>query len=462
MAMTEEARAERIAAAVESHDPASEDRIRLPWRGDTRVFPVVQVELDALVLNPYSHRIRAQLESDPNRELIAADPWSDDAQVAIAEILRSVGENFDDLRTNLAEEGQLQPGVATPVGLLINANRRAVALRDNGERYIRVAVLPSDTTTEEISDLEVRLQMQRDFREDYTFTNRLLFVDELISQHNRPVDDVARALNLAASSDERALAAGRAQVEQDTRVLDMIRRIQARSEGRIPLTAFDEQEIALEELETRTRELASEDSDAAERLFETRLLGVLSGVPYRDLRRFDEEAAGDYVVPVLSDDSQFADVLPALEVDHGATGVEEPEGLDVLEDGDDEPRDEELSAQRRVSALVDLIARSYGQDEIELPTTNGPRRELRDGVLDDLKAALRAAAADIASANRHENRLLRPINRVQESADKLRAATDAYQRVKDESGLDREALAQALVRVRERLESLSAELGETP
>ena len=42
---------------------------------------------------------------------------------------------------------------------------------------------------------------------------------------------------------------GRSQVEQDTRVLVLIRDIQRRSNGAIPLTDFDEQEIALEELE---------------------------------------------------------------------------------------------------------------------------------------------------------------------------------------------------------------------
>src|SRR4029077_2948263 len=234
------------------------------WRDEFRVFPVVNLDIDAVVLNPNSHRIQAQLESHPDREAVRRDPFSEEAQAIIATIIKTQIEGFEDLRTNLAEDQQLQPGVITRVGLLVNANRRAVALRENAARYIRVAVLP-DATADEVSDLELALQMQRDFREDYSFTNRLLFVDDLITKQGRPVDDVARALNVAASSDERAMVKGRAQVEQDTRVLVLIRDMQRRSDGRIPLTDFDEQEIALEELERPYRDTAQDDPDAAHR-----------------------------------------------------------------------------------------------------------------------------------------------------------------------------------------------------
>jgi hypothetical protein len=462
--MTEEARAQRIAAAVKDHDPKVEETLRIQWREEFRVFPVVSLDIDAVVLNPNSHRIQAQLESHLDRETVRRDPFSEDAQAVIATIIRTQIEGFEDLRTNLAEDQQLHPGVITRVGLLVNANRRAVALRDNSARYIRVAVLP-DATADEVSDLELALQMQRDFREDYSFTNRLLFVDDLITKQGRPVDDVARALNVAASSDERAMVKGRAQVEQDTRVLVLIRDIQLRSNGRIPLTDFDEQEIALEELERAYRDTAQEDPNAAHRLRETRILGILASVPYRDLRRFDGDVLEDYVIPVLEDEDLFTDVLPALRPTESADREAGLGGLDILEEDDPDDASAEgdtedgpISSSEQISALVDLLARSHGDDDVQLPTAEGDRTEARDTVLENMNAALRRAASDIESDHRHENRLLRPYNRAIEAERKLKASADALARVADTRDFDPEPLRGAIDAVQQRLNSLSTDL----
>jgi hypothetical protein len=99
------------------------------------MFPVVSVELDIALLNHRSHRIRAQLESNKNaREAINSDPFSDEAQDAIASILRETG-GFDDLKTNLGEEGQQQPGVVTRAGGLL-AWTTAKTNQPVGRRYI--------------------------------------------------------------------------------------------------------------------------------------------------------------------------------------------------------------------------------------------------------------------------------------------------------------------------------------
>lgn len=468
MTITEEARRERIEAAVNAHDPATEESVRIHWRGEDRIFPVVSLGLDSVVLNPNSHRIQAQLESLDTDGLVRDDPFSDEAQELIASILREEVEGFEDLRNNLAEDRQKSPGVITRVGLLVNANRRTVALRDNGQRYIRVAVLP-DATADEVSDLELALQMQRDFREDYSFTNRLLFVDDLLTKQGREIDDVTRALNVAASSDERAMVRGRAKVEQDTRVLILIRDIQGRSGDRIPLTEFDEQEIALEELERSYRETAQDDPEAAERLRETRVLGILAEVPYRDLRRFDGEVLDEYVLPQLEDDELFAEVLPALRQRAADEDLADPGGLDVLEEsaeeeGQEEHTDDEdapLSGSAQVSALVDLFATTHGETEIELPTENGERKELRETVVSGMNAALRSAASDIESDRREENRLLRPYNRVIEADRKLKAASEALARVLGEPELDPEPIRRALESVQGRVDDLKQDLDQS-
>src|SRR4029077_7374461 len=214
--------------------------------------------------------------------------------------------------------------------------------------------------------------------------------------------------------DERAMVKGRAQVEQDTRVLVLIRDIQRRSDGRIPLTDFDEQEIALEELERAYRDTAQDDPDAAHRLRATRILGILANVPYRALRRFHGGVLEDYVIPVLEDEDLFADVLPARRPAESTEDNISPDGLDILEgdtaDSSAESDTEEgaVSSTDQISALVTLLAGSHGDDNVRLPTPTGDRTEVRKTVVDSMHAALRSAASDIDSDHRHENRLVRP------------------------------------------------------
>src|SRR5262245_4169188 len=112
--LTEQVREERIKTALKSieGDPNLE-RIPLPWRSQRgQTFTVVDLPLDCVVLNPGSHRIRAQLASHPQRELVERDPFSQEAQEILADLLRKT-EGFEDLKANLADVGQNEAGVVT-------------------------------------------------------------------------------------------------------------------------------------------------------------------------------------------------------------------------------------------------------------------------------------------------------------------------------------------------------------
>jgi hypothetical protein len=149
--MSEESRRELIQRKLEAAERDRPEYTRLTWKGEQRQFPVLRLPLKAVVLNPNSHRIQSQLMSHPEGETVRDEPFTNASQELIAEILRETDE-FDDLRENLDERGQIDPGVITRNGVLINANRRAVALQDLGEQYINVAVLPEGASPEEISE----------------------------------------------------------------------------------------------------------------------------------------------------------------------------------------------------------------------------------------------------------------------------------------------------------------------
>src|SRR5690242_7734551 len=118
MTVTEAVRKEQIKRALEAHEPTRDATIQISWRNQPRNFPLVRVGLDYVLLNPHSHRIRAQLESDAEAQLIRDEPFSDDAQRAIARIIQET-EGYDRLKTNLGEEGQRDYGIATSAGVLV-------------------------------------------------------------------------------------------------------------------------------------------------------------------------------------------------------------------------------------------------------------------------------------------------------------------------------------------------------
>jgi hypothetical protein len=123
--ISEEARKTRIEEAL-SALPRDGERIPVPWQDTMKTFPVIKVSLDSVLLNPWSHRIRAQLESHPQRQLVLESPFSEEAQDVIAAVLHRT-EGYERLKTNLAEEDQREAGVVTRAGLLVNGNTRAAA-----------------------------------------------------------------------------------------------------------------------------------------------------------------------------------------------------------------------------------------------------------------------------------------------------------------------------------------------
>src|ERR1700679_2588434 len=112
---------ERALAAANARPDA--ERIRVAWKSGDIAATVVELPVGDVVLNPNSHRIRAQLESSADRELVLHDPFNPLAQTAIEGLLRDAAE-FDGLKASLKDVGQAEPGVVTATGLLVNSNTR--------------------------------------------------------------------------------------------------------------------------------------------------------------------------------------------------------------------------------------------------------------------------------------------------------------------------------------------------
>jgi hypothetical protein len=422
---------ERALAAANARPDA--ERIRVAWKSSDVAATVVELPVSDVVLNPNSHRIRAQLESSADRELVLHDPFSPLAQTAIEGLLRDAAE-FDGLKASLKDVGQAEPGVVTATGLLVNANTRCVALRDIQARYIRVAVLPSDATQEEIDRLELRLQMKRDFRSDYTFTNELLFIEDLIKKYSYQPEQIALEMGWATKGDQGSLRRAAEQVRQYLRVLALVRDVQSMGDGKLKILKFDVARQALMELDTEYEQLKQSDSTAARELRDARLMALLAGAGYRELREIDAEFVGTYLVPAMEDRPTLRPHVDVL-TRHG----DEPErsplpGLDVLEDTDasQSPR-----TGRTAAPILELLIESVDEQTVVIRSSDGRSHSVgRDLFCGELRTAVEGAAEDVRLARATGDQLNRPLDLVRKATKQVRAAIEAYTSVQEHPDFD--------------------------
>ena len=395
--LTQEARAELVASALKAA-PSDAERRPLPWRGSELHAPVVRLRAQDVLLNPFSHRIQAQLLSlpDAERALINTDPFSQQAQDSIADIIRAT-KGYSVVKANIARDRQQEPGLITHLGVLVNANTRTVALRelfselDAGERqafeYVKVQVLPSDAQQAEIATLELNFQMRVNTQQDYTFTNQLLFIRDLLDSGLPPEViglEMDRSLDTGKPKDRERAAKG---IELEDRMRQTIHELIEASGGALRWESFDnERQNILEIVQATERIEQRRGADVAIRVRQAKLAGVLAGLDYRKVRNITENYLDNYIVPALEDEDILRKSAQALA--HGSTvptsdldGLDALMGLDALDGLDSDPNAESTSTGADIvtlGPLFDLLVKAgKGDDDFEpagsvkVPTEDG-------------------------------------------------------------------------------------------
>lgn len=423
MPASQQARTDRIAAALAAN-PTETDRVT--FRGKTELLPVIRLELADTVLNHRSHRIRAQLEGHPSAETIKQNPEDDAAQDAIRDLLRST-PGFQPLMQDVGARGQAQPGVITVSGLLINANTRAVALGDLGQKHIDVAVLPADATIPELYALEADLQVAADFRQDYTFTNELLFVYDLITEQNRSETDVALQMRWGTPGKQASINKGVEQVRRYTRYLAFIREIQALSGGQVPLVDFDNAAQTLQEFDTRYEAQRVKDPDGAADMKSAQILALLADLGYQSSREIKPGWVDKHLEEALVDNELLKEVLEATAEGDTSSDGDAPEGLEILDGLEDDAGQPTASpARRTVATLVDRLGKSAQAKEVTLPTADGEKTLSRQNVLDAVQDAMKAAAESAKEAATQGDAVKAGANHCRDAAKRLNKASDAW------------------------------------
>ncbi len=427
------ARIQGLLSDLHKMPPEKHETVQMPWTGGDPLLDVIRIGVDEVLLNPQSHRIRAQLQDDPEWQQLAKDPYAEAAQRLIERHVREArtAEEFSALRESLITEGQSNPGVMTHKGLLINANTRVVALRtveDPAKRYIRVAVLPPTAQADELALLELRLQMQKELKVEYTTTNELLFIEELSVKRGLSAAQIARELRIKSDS----IRKGENEVLLRLKLLDLIRVMQRTPTKPLPLTFFDR--IKLEQLREVHRvhtTLVERDPTRARRHLESFLLSIAVGVKaVHEIRHVDADFMADYMLPQLEEDETLGTVADALVAgDDGKVPAKRPPGVDALAGSD---ADEQGDAEVDTVHLLDIV--TSRDRRVEVPGTSIVLD--RDDLKEALNSAVKAGIKYKRNVQRDEDQLAAPTNAVKQATQQIARAKEALFTVQDDPDFD--------------------------
>lgn len=231
------------------------------WPRPQKELRVVEVEVDWVRFSTLNHRTKAeQLRTIHNlkqRDLFTADPLGKEAQQAQYKILLQQA-GFEDLKSDLRERHQQENAVISAEGVLINGNRRAAVLRSLYHddhvlqaRYVRCLVLPEDATADELVDLEAELQIAKDFKQEYSWVNEAMLIEELYEREGRNFAHVARKMH----RDENGVKALYEKLQQ-------LHQLVALSKGAKLHIDFTENESAFDELAKHIKNKPKPEQDS--------------------------------------------------------------------------------------------------------------------------------------------------------------------------------------------------------
>lgn len=300
--MTQEYRVEAIAKALATYKQDGLTRTEtIEYRGVSRDLEVVTINPEVPLLNPDNSRLRAQRLEHPQYSLIATDPTSPESQNILASLLSST-EKFQDLKRQLDDFKQQEPGIISRSGLLVNGNTRLTAIRQLGFQGFDVAVLPEDATSDDFFDIEMSLQLRKLVHQDYTFTNELLLVDSHLARTQNEQSTI-KAMQWKREGQKRLrLYQG---------YLGLIQEIRAMN-PRLKYESFDKRAEFIKNLYDEYSKISEHSPGEAEKLKMTRILGLFLGLNKDEIRETDEYFLDESIIADIEGDALEQVFLPYM------------------------------------------------------------------------------------------------------------------------------------------------------
>lgn len=168
----------------EDHKTGAHETVEVA--GELKTLEVWRFPIRLLTYNIRNGRFASELiakERELKRKLDATDP-ADAREIRTLLLDQNPGET-EALEAHIGKYGQLDPGVITFDGAVINANRRMAIISKLHEKtgeskfeYLKAARLPQSVSEKDLWRIEAGIQFAKDFKLDYGPVNELLKLRE--------------------------------------------------------------------------------------------------------------------------------------------------------------------------------------------------------------------------------------------------------------------------------------------
>ena len=200
-------------------------------------LPVIRIDIGQPIYRMANFRTRtAQIQYIHEREVppdfFRSGQENESSQRAQHDILVAFAvrgsSSVTPIMDQLHAEEQRQPLLITSDGVVVNGNRRLAAMRElftedpvrfGNFAYVDCAVLPASVTPNEIVEIEVRLQMQRETKLPYGWIEESIAIKEMLDEGMQR----AYVADLMKKRPREVLAAERALTEVDIYLKDWLR-----------------------------------------------------------------------------------------------------------------------------------------------------------------------------------------------------------------------------------------------
>tara|TARA_R110001606_G_scaffold233942_1_gene381527 strand:+ start:27230 stop:28570 length:1341 start_codon:yes stop_codon:yes gene_type:complete len=217
-------RSEREKLITDRLEQSTEDGDKIyEFRGDTYTPKVVSLDIATPVYRMENCRTFSAQQSEMSKDNLDRDFFDMGQELSTAQqaqhqiLVKLSKEGASPIYDVLATDGQRESILITNTGVVVDGNRRLSAMRDllrgkdgsidSRYTHVRCAVLPPDTTLDEVDDIEADIQARPDTKLEYDWIGDARLIRRQVSKSDRTAKDVAKRLRRSKPDIENVLQA---------------------------------------------------------------------------------------------------------------------------------------------------------------------------------------------------------------------------------------------------------------
>lgn len=203
-------------------------RFQTEYRGRLVPLTIYRIPLEFLTYNLENGRFAADKLAKEARLGRKLNPnEKEDIETIRKLLLEKEPEKTEQLMEDLKRIGQVNPGLITVAGNVINGNRRMAILSELRKKtgdekygYLFLGILPKGADKKDVWIVESKIQFGQEFRVNYSAVNRLLKIRDAIQNRDMTEQEVANALSMNSEDVKKDLS----RLEIIERYLDYIKK----------------------------------------------------------------------------------------------------------------------------------------------------------------------------------------------------------------------------------------------